>query len=360
MASLLSLLDCPAPVRQKVYTYLLAPHPDDSETVINYALRWNWLENPSNTTFGGVPQIDLCRCPRQKPRTGNSKTKDHMYTRYKCHGPEVKFKNGREDLWVPSQAYANSGPINFLRPAREEELSRRPNANITRTCKAIYKEALPILYRGRNFLFVTGPCPRGRYQAYAAQKFFARLSIIARAHITACSLTILPHEEDCRKEDVIPSYGHLGAWVQGNLPSFEMLGIKLWNSHLADTVKIFENLFQRDGVVIELERGQQDGWVEEIEDAESFRAALLAESHRKEQVRKNVAREEVESGKLPSEERVVDVTHRPISLLGKWRGKEESMAEASSEDDGSEDEWSDAELAPSSSNKKVGDSWEIV
>lgn len=140
-----SFLELPASVRQRIFTYLLAPHPDHKETVINYTLRWNWLENPSNTTFGGVPQIDLCRCPRQKHRVKNTKTKDHMYTRYKCNGPEVRFQSGRGDLWVPSSGYASSGQINFLRPATEEELSRRPNANLLRTCRAVYEEAVPIL-----------------------------------------------------------------------------------------------------------------------------------------------------------------------------------------------------------------------
>ena len=140
-----TFFDIPAPVRRRIYTYLLALHPEENETVINYSLKWNWLENPSNTTFGGVPQIDLCRCPRQKPRVKNVKTKDHMYTRYRCNGPEVRFHSGRDDLWVPSVEYANSGQINFLRPARVEELSRRPNANILGTCRAIYEEAVPFL-----------------------------------------------------------------------------------------------------------------------------------------------------------------------------------------------------------------------
>ena len=44
----------------------------------------------------------------------------------------------------------------------------------------VYQEAVPILYRGRNFLFLTGPCPRGRYQAYATQMFLSRLTPLVR------------------------------------------------------------------------------------------------------------------------------------------------------------------------------------
>lgn len=358
MAAKLSFLDFPAPVRQRIYAHLLAPHPDEEETVINYTLKWNWLDNPSNTTFAGVPQIDLCRCPRQKPRTTNIKTKDHMYTRYKCHGPEVNFKSGREDLWVPSQAYANSGQINFLRPARDQELSRRPNGNILSTSKKIYEEALPMLYRRRNFLFITGPCPRGRYQAYATQRFFAGLSLFARVHITGCSLTILPHEEDCQVEDVARAYGDLAEWVQHNLPSFQTLALKLWHPRLASTATVFEDLLQKNGVKVELDRGENDGWVEEVEDVESFRAAMLAAGRDVGLVSKESSWKEGPKGTIPEEERRMDVSRTSRS----WRSKGKESAQGSFGEDIFEDEdWSDTLLSPASS-KKGGDvdDWEVL
>ena len=175
-----TLLRLPAPIRQKIYTYLLAPHADEDVTTINYTLNWNWFENPSNTTFTGLQQIDLCRCPQQHYRTHNTATEDHIYERYKCHGPKVRFKSAREDLWVLSAGYTRSGQINFLRPATEMELEWRPCGNILSTCRMVYQEAVPILYRGRNFLFLTGPCPRGRYQAYATQMFLSRLTPLVR------------------------------------------------------------------------------------------------------------------------------------------------------------------------------------
>jgi hypothetical protein len=358
-----SFFDFPAPVRQKIYAHLLAPHADENETVINYALRWNWLDNPSNTTFGGVPQIDLCRCPRQKPRTKNIKTEDHMYTRYKCYGPEVKFNSGREDLWVPSQAYANSKQINFLQPARAEDLNRRPNANILSTSRRIYQEALPTLYRGRNFLFITGPCPRGRYQAYATQRFFAGLSTFARAHLTAFSLTVLPHEEDCRAEDVPRAYEDLAVWIQRNLPSIQTLGISLWHPRMASAPQAFEHLFQNNGFRIELDRRQEDGWVEEIEDVESFRAALLAASQEMERVHAGSAWEEDRTNMEPKEEQRAYASYRPGPVVsGSWRVERKVSAEERFDEDAYEDgEWSDAFFAPASSNKsKDGDDWEVV
>ncbi|KAL5415096.1 hypothetical protein PMIN03_002857 [Paraphaeosphaeria minitans] len=351
MAARFPFLDFPAPVRKTIYAHLLAPHPDENETVVNYSLKWNWLENPSNTTFGGALQIDLCRCPRQKPRTTNIKTKDHMYTRYKCHGPEVKFKSGREDLWVPSQAYANSGQINFLRPARDEELGRRPSGNILSTSKTVYEEALPILYRGRNFLFATGPCPRGRYQAYATQRFFAGLSVFARMHITGFSLSVLPHEEDCQIGDVARAYGDLAEWVRHNLSSFQMLGLKLWHPRLASTVQVFGDLLQKNGVKIELDRGQDEGWVEEVEDAECFRATLSTEGREGDHSGEVSSWVEGPDEMISEENQKVDVS-RPSVV---WRSKGKVSARESFDESVNEDEdWSDTLLSPASS-KKGGD-----
>lgn len=269
-----SFLSLPSSVRQNIYTNLLAPFPGDDVTTINYTLTWNWLESPSNTTFAGIQQIDLCRCPQQARRTENSPTTDHIYSRYKCYGPEVRFKRGREDLWVPSASYARSGPINFLRPASELELRRRPNANIIRTCKTVYREGVPFLYRRRCFLFLTGPCPRGRYQAYATQIFLSRLSLLARAQVTTLSLIVQPCEEDAMPKDVGPAYQQLATFVQQNLPSFEALCLNLWDNRLADAVRAFQSLFEKKGSVICLAKDPVNGPVVHCADAKSFEGAL--------------------------------------------------------------------------------------
>ncbi|KAF1977042.1 hypothetical protein BU23DRAFT_318319 [Bimuria novae-zelandiae CBS 107.79] len=365
MASRLSFLDLPKPLRYRIYTYLLAPHLDGAETVVNYDLKWNWLENPSNTTFAGIPQVDLCRCPRQKRRTQNSKTEDHMYTRYKCNGPEVRFKSGQEDLWVPSSKYANSGQINFLRPARDDELSRRPNANILSVCRTVYEEALPVLYHGRDFLFVTGPCPRGRYQAYATHIFFARLSSFARSHVTAFSLTVVPHEEDCTIEDVGRAYADLAAWVQRNLPSFQTLGISFWDGRLKWLLKPFEELLQNDGVKIELDRGQRDGWVKDIENARSFRSTMMSKSNKTEGMHVEPLQEE-ELAEGPSN--VGYVADASTSLeafllradLTRARRKEKSTLQPDSEED--EEEWFDVLPTPTTpkEGRAEGEEWDLV
>ncbi|KAF2242045.1 hypothetical protein BU26DRAFT_164254 [Trematosphaeria pertusa] len=269
-------LALPSSIRQRIYAHLLAPHPDDDVTTINYTLEWPWLEHPSNTTFAGIQQIDLCRCPREHhPRTHNVRTEDHIYVRYKCVGPEVRFKSSREDLWVLSPAsYANPGPINFLRPASQEELGRRPHASVLATCKMVYREAVPLLYRGRNFLFLSGPCPRGRYQAYATQAFFSRLSHFAREHVTMFSLIAQPHEEDCSAKDVVLAYANLANFAQHYLPSFETLCLNLWDERLGEAARMFGILLREGVVSVCVARDPVQGDVEECEDLEGFLESL--------------------------------------------------------------------------------------
>ena len=151
-------LRLPLLIRQRVYSYLLAPRPDEDVMTINYALEWPFLENPRNSTFT-AHQLDHCRCPQQPFRTTNAPTTDHIYARYECHGPNVRFAPRSEEWWLLT---APNGPFNILRPASRAERAARPSAGIVLASKQTYQEALPFLYRDRNFLFLTGPCPRGR------------------------------------------------------------------------------------------------------------------------------------------------------------------------------------------------------
>lgn len=265
-------LELPAPIRQKIYFYLLAPDPAEV-TTINYTLRWTWLDNPSNSTFAAIPQFDLCRCP-QSTRTRNTKTIDHIYTRYQCYGPEVRFNNGSGELWVPSASYLKSRQINFLRPATECEYRRRPNANVLGACKTIYEEALPTLYRERNLLFLTGPCPRGRYQAYATQAFLSRLSPFAKLHVTSISLIIQSYEEDCQPDDINLAYANLAIYIQQNLPFFRTLCLNLWDSRMRHAIHPFQLLLLKEGASIYLGMDPVDGSAIHCRDTEGLNAAL--------------------------------------------------------------------------------------
>jgi hypothetical protein len=270
----------PPSIRQRIYTYLLAPHSEEDVTFINYTLHWPWLDNPSNTTFAGDCQIDRCHCPQdqQHPHASNAKSLDHIYTRYACYGPEVQFKSAKEDLWVPTGGYAHSGKINFLQPGRRCCLGNEPSLDLLTTCKTVYQEAVGTLYRNRNFLFLTGPCPRGRYQAYATQHFLSRLTPLARSHVSALSIIALPHEEDADLKEVWEAYMNLAVYIQLCLPSFKTLYLDVGDVRMTDAVDAFQCVLEKEGVEICLGVGVGNIGVDRemfrCTDAEEFKEEL--------------------------------------------------------------------------------------
>ena len=388
-------LRLPASIRKTIYAHLLTPHPEEDVTTINYDLRWNWLENPSNTTFAGAQQIDLCRCPQQQQRTHNAPTEDHIYTRYKCHGPEVRFKSAREDLWMLSADYARSGQINFLSPATASELRRRPNANILSTCKMVYQEAVPFLYRGRNLLFLSGPCPRGRYQAYATQNFLTRLTHLARSHITTLSIIALNYEEDCRVDDVGGAYFNLAAYIEQSLVSFRTLCFNLWDERLKDLACLLCGVFLKSGTSICLGTDPVSGSIVECKDPHSYAVALrrvAADMRRvalndgehqtcvKNNDGKEAGRNQVQRvwEEVDADEDVPEVhprskpeawrrhrLRRTVKFQGgssRVRGLQKEKAKQDVQEE-EEDEWVDATLSPGSVNSwREGDedNWELL
>jgi hypothetical protein len=179
--------------------------PDDI-TTINYSLEWPHLETPSNTTFAGPIQIDICRCKRTDLPPQKDTEPGHIYTRTKCMGPEVRFKTEQEELWVLDVPH---GPINILRPATEEEQARRIE---------IHKNSEPIVYRGRKLLFLTGPCPRGRYQAYATRRWLEAMTLDARQHVSCLCLLIQPYEEDSSDEATRIAYAEFAEYLVQHVP----------------------------------------------------------------------------------------------------------------------------------------------
>jgi hypothetical protein len=200
-----------------------------------------------------------------------------MYTRYTCYGPDIRFKSGKADLWVASERYSRSAQINFLRPATRWELEVRPHGNILSTCKTVYEEAVPILYRGRNFLLLTGPCPRGRYQALATHIFLARLTPLARSHVTTISLLSQSYEEDCSVEDVGPVYAELAAYMAFCLPSFKTLCVTVLDERLKTAVEMLRGVYEKEGVVICLTMGSGAGTAFECSDVQGFEVVLQQE-----------------------------------------------------------------------------------
>jgi hypothetical protein len=212
----------PKEIRQQIYSYLLASSLDSpaSVTTINYTLEWPHLESASSSTF--LPySLDRCQCQRAR--------EDHIYTRYICDGPIVRFASKKETAWV---LYKPGPQFNILRPASSEELQHRPSASILRTSKLIYEEAVSFLYQWRSFLFLSGPSPRGRYQAYATLTWLGQLTKLARAHVNSIALICQNFEEDCRNTDVARSYARLSQFVISELPLFRSLQVVGWDGNV--------------------------------------------------------------------------------------------------------------------------------
>jgi len=271
-------LDLPISIRERIYAYLLLPHLEEDVTTINYTLEWPHLENPSNTTFAGSTQINLCTCPcnitnEEAGEDTSDSTEDfqedvddpkdqhklHVYTRHRCLGPEVRFKAPREGLWVLDAAH---GQFNILCPATNDELADRPSAALLRSCRQVHDEALPFLYRDRDFFFLTGPCPRGRYQAYATLRWLQQLSSEARANVEIFSLLVQPYEEDCNIAEVEEAFAELGAYVRHHLPRFKWLCLDVWDQDVYQVANVFAGLFDKQGTGIVVRQPQRGDEVE--------------------------------------------------------------------------------------------------
>jgi hypothetical protein len=221
-------------------------------TTINYTLEWLHLENPSNTTFSGA-QFDICRCGPNNTDLG------HLYTRSYCSRPIVRFVPPEEPLWV---LQAPLGQVNLLRPANFEEIQRR---------KEITPTAEPTAYAGKNFLLLTGPCPRGRYQAYATIEFLRSLSPLARENVEYLSLLIQPYEEDCSNDQGGRAYVALAHYILEKVPSFKTLYLNIWGEETRIGSREFAMLLWREGITIVI---NWDWWssesVEEYTDVATF------------------------------------------------------------------------------------------
>ncbi|KAF2629953.1 hypothetical protein BU25DRAFT_446801 [Macroventuria anomochaeta] len=260
-------LDLPTSIREKIYAYLLLPHPEEDVTTINYTLNWLYLDKPSNTTFAGSTQIDLCSCPREDIHYDDSPHDSHIYTRYKCIGPDIHFTSPRNGLWVLQTAH---GQFNILRPASADELKLRPTSAILQVSKQIYSEALPFLYRDRDFFFLTGPCPRGRYQAYATLQWLGRLSERARANVEILTLLVQTYEEDCNVADVEGAYVELAEYIVDSLPGFKWLCIDVWDEKVYGAASVFSTLFEEERMGVVARKRWQGFEAEVFVSKESF------------------------------------------------------------------------------------------
>jgi hypothetical protein len=221
-------------------------------TTINYTLEWPHLENPSNTTFAGLTQIDSCKCGP------NSTDLGHMYTRYSCARPEIRFASPNEELWV---LQAPLGQVNLLRPANDEEVQRR---------KELGNGTNPAAFSGKNFLLLTGPCPRGRYQAYATLQFLRSLTPLARQRVEYLSLLLQPYEEDCCDDQGGRAYLALAKYILVSLPAFKTLSLNIWGEETRVGSREFAMLLWKYGITITICWDWWSGKAEEYTEAAAF------------------------------------------------------------------------------------------
>lgn len=262
-----AFLRLPSSIRLRVYAYLLSPGLGDNVTTINYTLSWPHLDNPSNTTFAGSTQIDLCVCPRRGICNEEGQYEPHIYQRYHCYGPKVHLNPSGQGLWLLQTAH---GQFNILHPASATELECRPKVAILRTSKQIHNEALPLLYQNRNFLFLTGPCPRGRYQAFATLRWLQGLSSRARENVETLSLLVQPYEEDCLVNNASDSYAKLATYIKECVPGFKCLCLNVCVGDAHQTMNVFECVLQREGTSIVVRKHYGDFQTKTFECRESF------------------------------------------------------------------------------------------
>jgi hypothetical protein len=339
------------------------PHLSRSSdiTTINYALEWPYLENPSNTIFVGQTQIDVCRCPRSNLPPQDEKEPGHIYTRYKCAGPEVRFKPGDEELWV---LQAPHGPINMLRPATKEEKERR---------QEIHDHADLTAYVGRNFLFLTGPCPRGRYQAYATQKWLESLSPPARQHLSRLSLIVQPYEEDCSDNHTRRAYANLAEYILHYVPGFEALSLNIWDDEMRtrSAASEFGILLHRDAVEVTVKCGWWRGETKKYTSARAFLEAMNATRSSRllgggtvggvlldgtEEIEVN---NEDQSHQDPDKEDSDDwkIKGETVDISGSSKATASVYQDAASSSD---DDWTDAVMSPISPQNHDEKGWHVV
>jgi hypothetical protein len=335
--------------------HLSTPH---DVTTINYTLDWPHLENPSNTTFVGQTQIDICRCPRPDIPSQNDREPGHIYIRSKCMGPEVRFKTGKEELWVLQSPH---GPINMLRPATNEEKDRRDQ---------VHEDAEPTVYERRNFLFLTGPCPRGRYQAFATQRWLETIGPSARQHVSCLSLLVQPYEEDSSAQATQRAYSELANYILEHLTGFKTLCLNIWDDEMSlwSAASEFSILLHRDDVKIIVACNWWSGETREYSNARAFFEITTALPHTRSRRpfrnrtlgndvgEENSSEQDEASGSLHEE---TGQEKRVLKSDGEVKETSHSspIERSDTEDEiESEDDWTDAAMSPMDTEKD----WQIL
>jgi hypothetical protein len=160
------------------------------------------------------------------------------------------------------------GQVNLLRPATSKEIRRRKELDHTD----------PSVYASKNLLLLTGPCSRGRYQAYATLQFLESISPPAREHIECLSLLVQPYEEGCTNDETRQAYAQLACYILNKLPCFRTLCLNVWsrNEQLRTAARELGLVLWREGVsiVVRWDWDETSEEAEEFNDVEKFLEAM--------------------------------------------------------------------------------------
>ena len=327
-------------------------------TTINYTLSWSHLENSSNTTFAGPTQIDICRCGLSPGQ--NLPDLGHLYTRYSCERPRVSFGSPEDELWVLQE---HLGQVNLLRPANSEEIKRR---------NTITRDAEPSAYAGQNFVLLTGPCPRGRYQAHATVQFLRSLTSKARSHVESLSLFIQPYEEDCVDNQGGRAYVGLAKYIVDQLPAFKTLFLNIWGEETRLGAREFALVLEKEGAKVVVSWDWSSNEVDEYDEIVAFLKGVEDGVVKKRLVWAS------DAGGAETEGSPVHNPHVAAhSRVGSYAAVQDDTTSAELREDGpeddddpttlcqtlSDDEWSDAvctPLSPHDASESENSGWQIL
>jgi hypothetical protein len=276
-----------------------------------------------------------------------------MYTRYSCSDPVVSFASPEDELWVLQTPL---GQINLLRPATNEELQRR---------REVGEGAKPSVYAGKNFLLLSGPCPRGRYQAHATLQYLRSLSSDARQHVENLTMLIQPYEEDCRDDQGGRAYAALARYIIAELPAFKSLHLNIWGETTRTASHEFVILLRGEGISIKLNWDWWGDGVEEYTGADAFLEAVNTGVVVQRPMRA-IARGG--SGDTHGDGTGDGISHRQESLEEEERtntndGGIDNTTTPTLEQESSGDDWSDetwTPLSPSGAGGNEDSGWQVL
>ncbi|XTI89735.1 hypothetical protein V2W45_595767 [Cenococcum geophilum] len=157
-------MSLPVELRLQIYEYIFGVTSARQSTTIRYTLCWTYMDIRRNSLKR------ICLCP------GRDDGRPHNYLRRRCNGPHVRFL-GRKEFRNIDESKVDA----YLHAIT-------PGNDILRVSQRTHAEALPILYRSRNFKFCGGEY-FGADSLYSIAFFISSLSQYAKPHLQELTIS---------------------------------------------------------------------------------------------------------------------------------------------------------------------------